>query len=520
MSLRRCRTPIAAVMSASLLAGLAVAGSSGATTADTVAETSVATISESAPVTTLETAAVSSWEPGGIEWTELSPGFEEGYLDVPIDYADPSDDVVRLYLTRRLAGDPAGRVGSLLVNPGGPGYGGSDFVNYANQVFDAEVLEAFDIVGFDPRGTGLSEPAIDCIDDYDHFYASADITPDDDAERQQIVDSAEEFADACVANNAEIIQFVGTNNAARDIDSIRRALGEEEISYVGFSYGSALGGAWATMFPTTVRAAVFDAAPDPNADELQGALQQVEGFEDALTAYLAQCSADPACAFHNDGDAEGAFDELMLQLDADPIPSIDGRPSVTRGVALNAVAQAMYGDALWPELSAALSSAQSGNGAGLLRLYDSYFGYNGDGTWGNELEAFQTIHCMDTDQRLSVEEEDATAPMFTELAPRFAPPGTLGSYFCTFFPASTDPLIEITGDGAGPILVCGATGDASTPLQGTRAMADALEDSHLIVVDAISNGCSEVSRCADDLISAYLVDLDLPAAKETDCPPE
>ena len=119
------------------------------------------------------------------------------------------------------------------MNPGGPGFGGTYVVDYANQFFDREVLDAFDIVGFDPRGTGLSEPAIDCIDDYDHFYTGADITPDDDAERQQFVDLAQEFADACATRNAEIIQFVGTNNAARDIDSIRRSLGEEEISYYG-----------------------------------------------------------------------------------------------------------------------------------------------------------------------------------------------------------------------------------------------------------------------------------------------
>jgi pimeloyl-ACP methyl ester carboxylesterase len=495
--------------------GLAVAGSSGATTPDTVADTSADTLTSS-PVTS---AAVSSWEPGAIEWTEIRPGFEEGYLDVPIDYAHPDDGMLRLYMLRRLADDPDARVGSLLFNPGGPGSGGSDFVNYADQFFDAGVLEAFDIIGFDPRGTGLSEPAIDCVDDYDHFYAGTDITPDDDAERQQIVDLAEEFAAACVANNAEIIQFVGTNDAARDIDSIRRSLGEEQISFFGLSYGSELGGTWATMFPTTVRAAVFDGAPDPNADDLQEALKQVESFEDTLATYLAQCSADPGCAFHNDGDAEGAFDELMLQLDATPIPSVEGRPEITRGVALNAVAQAMYGDDLWPELSRALSSAQSGRGAGLLRLYDSYFGYNGDGTWGNSLEAFQTIHCMDIDERLSVEEDDAAAPLFTEVAPRFAP-GTTGSYFCTFFPASTDPRLEITAAGAGPILLCGTTGNAATPLQGTRAMADTLEDSHLIVVDAISAGCLRVSQCADDLITDSLVDLDLPAAAETDCPTE
>jgi pimeloyl-ACP methyl ester carboxylesterase len=505
MNRRHFALALAGLLGSAGFGGLGDAGASGP------AITSATEPPTSAPEDSTET-----WEPGAIEWMEIRPGFEEGYLDVPIDYAHPDDGVLRLYMMRRVADDRTARVGSLLVNPGGPGFGGSDSVNYVGRVFDPEVLDAFDIIGFDPRGTGLSAPAIDCVDDYDHFYAGTDITPDDDAERQQIIDLAEEFADACETNNAEIIQFVGTNNAARDMDSIRRALGEEEISFFGLSYGSELGGVWATLFPTTVRAAVFDGAPDPNADDLQEALRQVEGFEDALTTYLAQCSADPACAFHNDGDAEGAFDDLMLQLDATPIPSIEGRPEITRGVALNAVAQAMYGDDLWPELSAALSSAQSGNGARLLRLYDSYFGYNGIDAWGNELEAFQTIACMDTDQRLSVEQEDATAPMFTEAAPRFAPT-TTGGYFCTFFPASTDPRLAITGAGAGPILLCGTTGNAATPLQGTRAMADTLEDSYLIVVDAISAGCLGVSQCADDLITDYLVDLDTPA-EETDCP--
>ena len=205
-----CRQPVRRGGVSSLLAGLAVAGSSGATTPDTVADTSADTPTSS-PV---DSAAVSSGEPGAIEWTQIRPGVEEGYLDVPIDYAHSDDGMLRLYMVRRLADDPDPRVGSLLFNPGGPGFGGSDFVNYADQFFDVGVLEAFDIIGFDPRGIGLSEPAIDCVDDYDHFYAGTDITPDDDAERQQIVDLAEEFAAACVANNAEIIQFVGTNDAS------------------------------------------------------------------------------------------------------------------------------------------------------------------------------------------------------------------------------------------------------------------------------------------------------------------
>ena len=190
-------------------------------------------------------------------------------------------------------------------------------------------IERFDIVGWDPRGTGLSEPAIDCIDDYDRYFASTDITPDDDTERQEIIGLAEEFADQCVANNEDYFAFVGTNNSARDMNAIREALGEEQISYFGFSYGSELGATWATLFPETVRAAVLDGAADPNADGLEASLQQAAGFEGTLTTYLAQCSDDPQCAFHNGGDAEGAFDELMESLDEQPIPSVPGRPDVT-----------------------------------------------------------------------------------------------------------------------------------------------------------------------------------------------
>jgi len=448
-------------------------------------------------------------------WEEFLPGVETGLLEVPIDYEDPDAGSFELFVARRLADDQANKIGSLLINPGGPGFGGSDFAIYAEQIYGAELLERFDIVGWDPRGTGLSEPAIDCVDDYDRYYAGIDITPDDDAERQQIIDLAEEFATACVAQNEGYLTSVGTNNTARDMDSIRQALGEEKVSYFGFSYGSELGAAWATLFPDTVRAAVLDGAADPNADGLEGSLQQVAGFEDSLETYLADCSADSSCPFHNGGDAEDAFDALMLKLDESPIPSEPDRPDVTRGLALQGVVQAMYSDALWPQLSQALADAQKGEGGGLLALYDAYFQRRADGTWGNELEAFQTISCMDDPERLTVEEEDATAPQFTEVAPRMAP-GSTGSYFCTFYPPTNDPRIEITGADAGPIVVIGTTGDAATPLSSTRAMADALEEGRLVVVTADQHTGYGVNDCVDTVVHEYLVDLVDPP-EETQC---
>ncbi len=312
-----------------------------------------------------------------------------------------------------------------------------------------------------------------------------------------------------MVRSEEFIQFVGTNNSARDMDTIRRALGEDEISYFGFSYGSELGGTWATLFPDTVRAAVLDGAADPNADELEGSLQQVAGFETTLATFLAQCSDNPDCAFHSDGDAEGAFDQLMLKIDDKPLPTVAGRPLLTRGVALQGVAEAMYSDVLWTDLEQALASARQGDGSGLLALYDAYYQRQPDGTWDNSLEAFQTIHCMDTAERLTVEEEDATAPQFNEVAPRMAP-GSTGSYFCTFFPESTDPRIEITAAGAGPIVVCGATGDPATPLESTRNMVESLEDGRLIIIDADQHTCYGADPCADELIDDYLVNLNAP----------
>ena len=130
-------------------------------------------------------------------------------------------------------------------------------------IFGEELVEHFDIVGWDPRGTGRSEPVVDCIDDYDKYFAGTDVTPDDEGERQQLIDVSADLAARCTDNNDEMLQFVGTNSTARDIDTIRRALGEDEISYLGFSYGSELGAAWVTLFPETVRAAVLDSPPGP-----------------------------------------------------------------------------------------------------------------------------------------------------------------------------------------------------------------------------------------------------------------
>jgi pimeloyl-ACP methyl ester carboxylesterase len=445
-----------------------------------------------------------------IEWTALSDRVDEGWLTVPLDYGDPRGDTIDLYVVRHRA-DPDRTVGPLLANRGGPGADGAVLALSARSFFDDAIVDNFDVIGWDPRGTGRSEGAVDCIDDaeYDRFYSEADITPDDAAERQAIVDLAEEFAASCI-ERVPTLQYVGTNSSARDMDAIRRALGAEQVSYFGFSYGSELGGVWATLFPTTVRAAVFDGAADPAARSLEVTLQQGAGFEAALDTFLERCAADSSCAFHNDGDPAGAFDRLMASLDESPIPSVAGRVPANRAVAVIAVAQAMYSDSYWPAFERALEDAAAGDGAGLLALHDLYYDRGEDGSYPNLIEAFQVINCADDPERLSVDEADDLVEQRLEVAPRVFP-YTTGSYGCTFFPEALDPRIEITGAGAGPIVVVGTTGDPATPLGSSRAMADALEDGRLVVVEGDEHTGYRGSDCVQDIVHEYLLQLVAPA---------
>lgn len=467
------------------------------------------------PVETTTPSITSLYPPavgGSITW-ERCGDVQCGTLEVPRDYDDPSKGSFTLNISRRQATKQKSRIGSLLVNPGGPGFGGASLASDAEYYFSESLTDVFDIVGWDPRGTGESTPAVDCIDNYDTYFAF-DPSPDDDEEQEIIEESGRLFVEACVANSGDILPYISTTSTARDMDRIRAALGEETISYFGFSYGSELGATWVTMFPTTVRAAVLDGATDPNSGYVEGGLQQAKGFERQLSAFLADCSSRKRCEFHNNGNAEDAFDELMQKLDSSPLIVSSRRPSVNQGVALIAAAYSMYSQSTWSTLAVALTDAQRGNGSGLLRLYDNYYQRLPDGTFGNELEAFYAISCVDDPGPKTVAEVDSYRPEFLRVAPRLGDSFAAG-YVCAFWPVMEATKIQITGKGAGPVVVVGTTGDAATPLESTRAMADTLEDGHLIVVTADRHTGYGVNNCVVTTVDAYLVKLTVPAANTT-----
>ena len=433
---------------------------------------------------------------------------ECGALAVPFDYDNPTVGSFTLFITRLPAVDPANKIGSMLVNPGGPGFGGSSVAQDAQYYFSSELLDRFDIIGWDPRGTGKSTPAINCIDEYDQYFG-IDSTPETPEEKQAIIDASQKFNDECVARSGEILPYISTQATARDMDSIRQALGEDKITYFGFSYGSELGATWATMFPNTVRAAVLDGASDPNATSLDQGLAQAKGFEKQLDAFLASCSKRVSCAFHSGGNSAAALDKLLTDVDVKPIVVSADRTPITQGVMYTALAQSMYSDTLWPELERALADGVAGDGAGLLKLNDDYFQRKPDGSYGNELEAFLAISCLDDPGPTTVDAVDAQIPIFEKAAKRFGSSFAYG-YSCALWPVAQAPRITVTGKGAGPIIVIGTTGDAATPIESSRNAAKALEQGIFLTVNADQHTGYGVNRCIVDEVDRYLVDLIVP----------
>lgn len=452
-----------------------------------------------------------------IDWSNIGDGLEEGFLEVPLDWSDPSGDRVQLYLVRHLAERTDRRIGSLLVNPGGPGYGGSGMAYNATDIYGQDLLDRFDIVGWDPRGTGFSEPKFNCTNSID-FLTALDSSPDDDAERAALREAAGRLADDCARQpHDELLPFMSTEDSARDMDAIRRALNEDTISYFGFSWGSELGATWATLFPDTVRAAVLDGAADPTVDYVQQNVQQAAGVEGAFDVFLEQCAKRASCRFLNEGDPAGAFDDLWAKIDATPVKSPDDEhPDVTQGVLTTAIASAMYDQAAWPELEVALSDLQAGNPRGILDLYDTYYGRdNGQSDDGNE--AYFATNCIDRTGLAGVEDAWAAEDDLAAAAPRLGRGWLAELLVCASWHEGPTQPVTITGAGAPQILVVGTSDDPITPFDGSVKMAATLENGRLLSIPGRQHTGYGLSLCGDDAIERYLVDPDHELADRTPC---
>ncbi|WP_103530825.1 alpha/beta hydrolase [Streptomyces sp. SM11] len=406
--------------------------------------------------------------PGGVVW-------ECSFMDVPLDYAEPDGRTIELALVRAKAREQKRRIGSLVFNFGGPGASGVATLPAFGTEYDT-LRTRYDLVSFDPRGVGRSE-GVQCADDaeLDAFYQE-DSTPDDAAEEKEFVQGQQDFIADCEENSGPELPFVGTTNAARDMDLMRTVLGDDKLHYFGISYGTELGGVYAHLFPDKVGRAVFDAVVDPTKDAEQSSIGQAEGFQLALDNFTKDCAERDDCALPGTTrqEVEQFIADLLAELEEEPVDGLGDRP-LTQTLATTGIASALYSQETWPLLEQGLDEAGGGNGGLLLALADSLNGRSEDGQYDNSNAANIAINCADSKQRFSLEQTKAALPAFREASPLFGDYLGWGLMGCTGWPvAGAWQTPDVSAPGAAPILVIGNTGDPATPYAGAKAMVEEL----------------------------------------------
>ncbi|WP_109470905.1 alpha/beta hydrolase [Ornithinimicrobium cavernae] len=442
---------------------------------------------------------------------ESCDGGECATLTVPIDYEQPDGETIELSLLRVPAGDS--RKGSLVVNPGGPGGSGVDYATQAGMVISDEVREQFDIVGFDPRGVARSAP-IECFDDAQmDDYLGADPTPDDAAEEEASAELLQSFASACEAKAGELLGHVSTVEVARDMDVLRAALGEDQLDYLGASYGTFIGATYAELFPANVGHFVLDGAVDPTMSSLDMGLGQAAGFEQATREYVQSCVDEGDCPLGDDVDSGMAGITAFLdELDANPIPlEGDAAGALTEGWGVLGIIVAMYDETAWPILTQALRAAQDGDATMLMFLANIYAGRSADGTYdGNSMQAITAVNCLDRAAEPSLDKEQVLAE-FEEVAPTFGR-YLAGEGACAYWPVEAQTVLEeYDGEGAAPIVVIGTTRDPATPYEWAVSLAEQLSSGVLITYDGDGHTAYGRSNdCVDGAVDAYLTEGTVP----------
>jgi pimeloyl-ACP methyl ester carboxylesterase len=450
---------------------------------------------------------------GKIAWTSCGGGFQCGTLQVPLDYSHPTGGTIDIALNRKPATIPAQRIGSLLINPGGPGASGIDWITASAPAF-AILNRKFDLVGFDPRGIGRSAP-VRCLDGpHMDTFVALDGVLDDPQEKAAAIQADKDFAAGCAQLSARVLPFVDTASAARDMDLIRAALGDDKLTYLGFSYGTYLGEWYAHLFPTHIRAIVLDAVLDPSlsADDLN--ISQAASFDQNLKAFLSDCNAHksvaPKCAFAHSGDPASKLDAMMQRFDKTPLAV--GNRALTRALAQTAVAQELYDQSTWPDLDLGLTQADQGHGTVLMSFADSYLKRHADGTYDNEIEANYAVNCLDHPALTDISAYDQLGPAYARASSFFGPSFQYSNLPCAYWPAKpTGHAGPLSADGAPPILLVGGTNDPATPYAWAVAAHKQLAGSILVTRNGNGHGSYGVSICATIAEINYLLNLQLPA---------
>lgn len=424
--------------------------------------------------------------------------------------------VINLALFRVKANEPSRRIGVLLVNPGGPGGSGFDAARSLASYLPTTITDRFDIIGWDPRGTGRSTH-VQCGNRLDYLF-NRDTAPDSDAERRELESVARRFADACAARNGDLLSHVSSFDTVRDMESIRRALGETKINYLGYSYGTFIGALYAREYPMHVRSMVLDGAVDPAVSQETALIEQATGLGRALNLFFNWCDTEKSCALGN-GRASRAYESLRQAIDTKPVTykkRIFGPTQFDLGVS----SYLYSGKDGYEPLASALEDLANGDPQRLLESSDAYVGRSSDGTYDDSWAAFLSVSCLDGPALGDAAELAGVAERATSASKDFGAASVGLGYPCAYW--RPKPLLSeslpVSAPNAPPIVVVGTRDDPITPLVWAQGLASELKSGHLVVAPGAQH-TSYPSRdgCLDPIINSYFLRLRVPP-DSSECP--
>lgn len=398
------------------------------------------------------------------------------------------------------------------MNPGGPGASGVDFLADAVKFLPATILDRFDVVGFDPPGVGRSAPIV-CLDGpgLDRYF-HADPAPPTAAGLDAVIGVDRTFAQGCDKHSGTELPYVSTVDAAMDMDVIRRDVGDAQLTYLGFSYGTFLGATYAGLYPTRIRAMVLDGAMDPSVPVLQSLDQQSAAFDGDLKSALAGCASQSSCPWNGGANPLQTFEQLLQRVRSHPLPARGTSRTVGPAELLYGTGAALYSTSTWSYLYQALGQASRGDGTDILRLFDSYTGRSPDGQYTNEFEANAAVNCLDSPAP-SIQAIEAHAPASAAAAPVFGVPDLYSELGCAVWPVpATGHPGPIHAAGSPPIVVVGTTGDPATPYEEAQSLAAQLDRGVLLTRLGEGHTAYPYSSCIRNYVNAYLINLAVPPA--------
>jgi pimeloyl-ACP methyl ester carboxylesterase len=506
--LTRCRAPVAILLVALLAAGCVSADRS-------------VHLRGSAPSRSTTTTAPQGRAPKPLgryhlsAWRDCEDGLQCATMRVPLDWKRPDGRTIPLAVARKPAAHPDQRIGSVVFNPGGPGEPGTDFLSQiitGNRV-PSGLNDRFDLVSWDPRGTGTSD-GISCTTDQEAEAPDPDPTIDSPADSQALQRLADQKLARCLPAMGDVMKRVGTRNTVRDLDALRGALGDRKLTYVGYSYGTTIGIEYGTMFPTHIRAMVLDGVAMPAADPVASTHAQARSFEHDFDAFLDDCKQRALCLFGN-GDPRKAFTDLVAELETGKRHRRRGTAGI--GELYSAVLVSLYSKENWVALETALATAEKGDGELLLALRDSIAGRREDGTWSHLPDANQAIVCADQEVRArDADGDDQLRAKWSAELPLLGSVFATGTPGCYGFPKPVEPLAPVTADDLDrvpPVVVIGSTQDPATPYASSQKLQEMLPHARLVTWQSADHTAyGRGSSCLDDPVTAYLEDLKLPDA--------